>query len=1153
MTQQFVHLSQPALRGVARPLGISIGSLSFGCALLGLAATASGAGADPEGVAFFEKRIRPVLVEWCFKCHSAQSEKLKGNLHLDSREGMLKGGDTRPAVVPSNVEKSLLIEAVRYGNPDLQMPPKGKLTDEQISDLAIWVRLGAPWPADSAASPAAKKDEFNLENRRLAHWAWKPIQVQLPPPVKDHDWPRQPIDRFILRGLEENNLQPAPPAEKRTLIRRLCFDLVGLPPSAREVEDFLRDPSPGAYEKVVDRLLASPRFGERWARHWLDLVRYSETYGHEFDYPRPNTWRYRDYVIRAFNGDLPYDQFVIEHVAGDLLPRPRREPADGSNESVIGTAFYWLGQQTHSPVDVRQHQADTIENQIDVLAKTFLGLTVACARCHDHKFDAISTRDFYALYGMVASSRYAQRAIDAPGLIAVNVERLKTLKQEIRSALAASWLEQSSSIARYLLAGNVLLHGNTQPADENSSGAIASGGSVEAVASAFKLDEKRLARWVTALRDERISKPAHPLYAWSCLAAMNPPESFSDAWEKISLRAEGSAETGPRAHDVLFADFSGGDFADWMADGEAFREALHAAGEIIVGDPAKPVAMFLREPGLNTALWSRRLQGAIRSPTFTVSTRFAHIRAAGRDSRFNIIIDNYTLIQAPIYGDLRRVLDTDDLSWFTVDLGAWQGQRAYLEFSDISPPDPANSGKIGGYGPAGWVELQQVVFSDEKAAPPAPPPPTLPALVGGGPVRSLEELAKAYQGAVASAIHAWATSKLAGAANGNDQAALLAWLVQSGLLEPKGDSSQSQRLTRLMTDYQRIEASIPEPAYVPAMAEGTGLDEVVFIRGNPKTPGDLVPRRSLEALGGCAQAPFKNGSGRLEFARQLTDPSNPFLSRVMVNRVWLHLFGRGIVPTPDDFGVLGQPPSHPELLDWLANYFRTDCQWSAKKLIRTLVTSSAYCMASKPADAVAEEKDPMNLLWHRMPVRRLEGEAIRDSLLALAGRLDEAMYGPSVPMHLTEFMEGRGRPASSGPLDGNGRRSIYLEVRGNFPSPMMRTFDTPVPFTTVGKRTVSNVPAQSLILMNDPFVLSQARLWARRLLQEEGRTAPQRIRDIYQRACNREPSPRELTEAMEFLAAQAAAYGPAEPDRQEKVWTDLCHVMLNVKEFVFIN
>jgi len=270
----------------------------------------------------------------------------------------------------------------------------------------------------------------------------------------------------------------------------------------------------------------------------------------------------------------------------------------------------------------------------------------------------------------------------------------------------------------------------------------------------------------------------------------------------------------------------------------------------------------------------------------------------------------------------------------------------------------------------------------------------------------------------------------------------------------------------------------------------------------------------------------------------------------MVNRVWLHLFGRGIVPTPDDFGALGQPPTHPELLDWLANWYRTEANWSTKKLIRLLVTSSTYRMSSKAADVAAEEKDPDNLLFHRMPIRRLEGEIIRDSMLAISGRLDETSFGPSIPAHLTEFMEGRGRPASNGPIDGAGRRSIYLEVRRNFLSPMMRTFDAPVPFTTIGRRTVSNVPAQSLILLNDPFVLSQAQLWAKRLLQDKDRSPQDRIRQIYLMAFGRPPAETEAAEALAFLQQQAAAYGLSPSD--EKVWTDLCHVAFNVKEFVFI-
>jgi hypothetical protein len=297
------------------------------------------------------------------------------------------------------------------------------------------------------------------------------------------------------------------------------------------------------------------------------------------------------------------------------------------------------------------------------------------------------------------------------------------------------------------------------------------------------------------------------------------------------------------------------------------------------------------------------------------------------------------------------------------------------------------------------------------------------------------------------------------------------------------------------------------------------------------------------------------GSGRLELAQRITDSANPLFARVMVNRIWLHLFGHGIVPTPDDFGKLGQPPSHPELLDWLANWYRTEAHWSTKKLVRLLVTSSTYRMSSRAAVAEDEEKDPDNVLLHRMPIRRLEGESIRDAMIAISGRMDEKMFGPSVPTHLTEFMEGRGRPGSSGPLDGEGRRSIYLEVRRNFLSPMMRTFDTPVPFTTIGKRTVSNVPAQSLILLNDPFVLSQARLWALRLLAEKNCSSKQRIQRMYAAAFGRMPNAEEEKCALEFLQHQGKDYGGSGETAwslDERVWTDLCHVAFNLKEFIFV-
>lgn len=1089
-----------------------------------------------EDLEFFERRVRPVLVERCYPCHSHESPKLKGHLYLDSREGMLKGGDTRPAIVPGEPAASLLVEAIHYGNPDLQMPPKGKLPEAIIADLTEWVKRGAPWPAGGPAPMASPRKEFDLASRRRAHWAWQPITPSSPPPVKNPDWCAQPTDQFILARLEQAGLSPAPPADRRTLIRRLYFDLTGLPPLPEAAEAFVADRRPDAYERLVDELLASPRYGERWARHWLDLVRYAETLGHEFDYPRHNAWRYRDYVIRAFNADVPYDQFVLEHIAGDLLPEPRRHPVEGFDESLIGTAFYWLGQQAHSPVDVRQHQADLIENQIDVLGKTFLGLTLACARCHDHKFDAISTRDFYALHGMLASSRYTQRAVDGPQIAPAQADELRRLKHDLRPLIGRKWLGQTNRLESFISAA--LEFCRRQPAATNTAEA----------ASAARLDPALFARWVRFLREAPRDDPAHAAYPLGLLATTNPaPQALAAAWRRL---AEGRTAGQTRASDpaTCWADFTPGAPADWRSEGDAFSEAGSRPGDFVPGGAEQPVAAIVTEPGLHTGLLSRRLQGVLRSPTFTITNRFIHVRAAGRDTRVNVVIRNYTLIRDPIYGSLKRVLERDEPAWLTIDVERWRGEPAYLEFSDLEVPDPAAD---GGSGANGYLAVTAVMFADQPQPPAAPWLDWLE-LLGPTAPADAPALAARFAWASADAIRAWAD------ADGEKrpsvpQARLLNALLTAGLLEwpppPPG------AVEGLLGRYRQVEASLEEPRFVPAMADGNGVDEHVFIRGNPRLPGEVVQRRFLEALGGLAQPPFGPESGRLEFARQLVDPSNPLLGRVMVNRVWLHLFGRGIVPTPDDFGVLGQPPSHPELLDWLAGRFRATDHGSVKSLIRLLVTSSAYRMSSRPEDPRAEQQDPENALLHRMPLRRLEGEAIRDALLLVSGRLDETRFGPSVPTHLTEFMDGRGRPSSSGPPDGAGRRSIYLEVRNNFLSPMMRTFDTPVPFTTVGQRTISNVPAQALILLNDPFILSQARLWAHRLLAARDAPPGELVGEAYRQAFARPATAAELAAALEFLERQARAYGQADTARArpEQVWTDLCHVLLNTKEFVHVN
>ncbi len=383
---------------------------------------------------FFESKIRPIFADHCYKCHGPEKTAPSGGLRFVSREVLVTGGDTGPAIEPGKPSESLMIEAINYTGL-YEMPPDSQLPDSDIQLLTKWVEMGAPWPTHGNAI-ANNLKKFDLGQRRSSHWCWQPVHDPPVPDVKDATWIRQPLDAFVLALLEKNGLHPAARAEKSTLIRRLYFDLIGLPPSPADVETFVNDTDPQAYEHVVDRLLASPQFGECWARHWMDLVRYAETYGHEYDYPIPYAFEYRDYLIRAFNADVPYNDFVREHIAGDLLKQPRRNPEHGYNESVLATGFWYLGEAKHGPVDVVADEAGRIDNQLDVFGKTFLGLTVACARCHDHMFDAISTKDYYALAGFMQSSRRQLAMIDVDHRIDGATKKLDEFQQDADDALA---------------------------------------------------------------------------------------------------------------------------------------------------------------------------------------------------------------------------------------------------------------------------------------------------------------------------------------------------------------------------------------------------------------------------------------------------------------------------------------------------------------------------------------------------------------------------------------------------------------------------------------------------------------------------------------------------------------------------------------------
>jgi hypothetical protein len=521
----------------------------------------------------------------------------------------------------------------------------------------------------------------------------------------------------------------------------------------------------------------------------------------------------------------------------------------------------------------------------------------------------------------------------------------------------------------------------------------------------------------------------------------------------------------------------------------------------------------------------------------------------------NVVIEHFVMIQDPLYGRLRLILNHDAPRWHTFDLEMWRGRRAYLEFADTTTQDLHDMGPPAGCGPDGFVTVGGALLSDQ--GPPASlPPATLIGLLGDASVDSRLALAERYGRAVSESLAALADGSLPDRPDAEARSALLAWLVELGLLEL--DASATGRIGALLESFRELEARLPEPRRAPAMTEGTPEDERIFLRGNPKTVGPVVPRRMLSALASDRGSPPQAvGSGRLDLARRIADPSNPLTSRVAVNRIWHHLFGRGLVASVDNLGVLGDCPSHPELLDHLADRFVRD-GWSIKRVVRELVLSSTFRMAST-SSLEAEAADPDNRLLHRMLIRRLEAEAIRDAILAVSGRLEGRMGGPGVEVHLTSFMDNYaasyGRPSNSGPLDGEGRRSLYLNVRRNFLTPMLVAFDMPPPLVTAGRRDVSNVPAQALILMNDPFVSQQARRWATRVLAIEGLDASGRVRRMFLEAYARPPSEAERRTALKFLESHAGELGvpPEQWDHDEPLWADLAHVLYNVKAFIFLD
>jgi hypothetical protein len=918
--------------------GLAVGLLA--CHGAGVARAAEPAPPTREGLDFFEAKIRPVLVKSCYECHSEAKKKIKGKLRVDDYASMLKGGESgKPSIVPGDPEKSLLIFALTYTDKDtdthdalLMPPPKNgkarKLPDNVIEDFKKWIKMGAPYPqAHADAAPVNPK----------AHWAFVAPKEPARPDVKLTSWPRNAIDPFVLAKLEAQNLHPSNPADKRTLIRRATFDLTGLPPTDAEVRAFESDNSSNAYAKVIDRLLGSPRYGERWGRYWLDVARYSDTKGYVFEEERryPYSYTYRDWVIKAFNDDLPYDQFLIDQIAADKVDRK------GDDSSLAAEGFLTLGRR------FLNNLPDIIDDRIDVLCRGTMAMTVGCARCHDHKFDPIPQKDYYALYAVFNNS---PEAGDLPLL--GDPEKLPGYKQfaselgrkeqgltkyaRDRYAEHLALLRSAGQISAYLVATR------TAPVPDAKAGK-------GKAAKADAITPFMTARWKGYL-DNHTSLKDPVFAAWNAYLAI-PEAEFESKSADVTAQLASVSGMNPLVREAFECDAP-----------KSLREVADRYGKLIASCDATEAREYREEESLRNVL---------RSPISPTSVA---------------------------YEERARV--------FTVQEG--QRERA----------------------------LKREIEAFKSTDPGAPP-----------------------------------------------RAMVL-----------RDTSSRTP--------------------------------QNVFLRGNPGNPGPLVKPAFLSVLSGPEDKSFENGSGRLELAQHIASKDNPLTARVMVNRIWAHHFGKALVRTPSDFGVRSDPPTHPELLDYLALRFM-EGDWSIKNMHRMIMLSATYRQSSDAGESVTRS-DPDNMLLSHFNRQRLDWEATRDALLFVSGRLDTKMGGRSLEV-----------------LDTT-RRTVYGFIDRQNLSGVFRAFDFASPDTTSPQRFTTTVPQQALFLMNSPFAVREAKELMKRP-EIAGATEPaERVHQLYCLVYQRDPTAEELATGLNFVGAGSES-------KRLSAWEQYAQVLLESNEFVFVD
>lgn len=1059
----------------------------------------------------FVENIRPILQKHCYSCHGPR--KQKSGLRLDIKSEAFKGGDGYgPSLVAGKASESPVIELVTTDDEDSRMPPEGEpLSAAEIATLKKWIDEGARWP-DGV-------DLAKLEDR-LDHWSFKLPVLPKVPAVGSIDWPQSDIDRFVLSRLEQEGLSPAPPADAVTWLRRVTLDLTGLPPTAQKVTEFLREADRGeaAYAAVVDRLLNSPRYGERWAQHWLDVVRYADTHGFEVNTERPNAWPYRDYVIAALNNDTAYDRFIEEQIVGDALG------ADAATGFLVTASVLLPGQIGKDAPSIRLARQDSLDEIVNNIGQTFLGLSVGCARCHDHKFDPISAKDYYCMQSFIAGVEYADRELRSPETDALTKEA-KLLR--LRSTEIDEQLTRFVPIARPKKNRKLKANATEPNAQKNT--------------ETFDPLEAKFVRFT--IHDSNL----HPtlgliepcLDEFEIFTDESSPRNIALASLGTKIAASGS-KTLPNHKLEYINDGQFGNARSWMADTKGtgwlmfkLPEATRIAKIVWSRDRSKQYTdrlaiAYTLEAGISVDKFTTLTHVPPQRPTVLPSMnidRFKPVHA--KRLRFTVLATNSL---EPCIDEL-EVINTAGQNIALASLGTTITTSGDTLVADRHEPRFINDGRYGNSRSwmsnatgKGWVELE---FAAEHEI--------VRVLWGRDREGKFEDrLATKYRIETATQDD-WQL-----VADSTDRHPWISGTKRSNAFTTTGlDADETREVKRLLQEKRELEEKIKDYETGRMAFAGTFRkpDDIHLLsRGDPEQPMEPVAPAVLSAIGDLALPNETTEQNRRKaLAEWIASPQNPLTARVMANRIWQWHFGIGFVETPNDFGRNGTKPSHGELLDWLAQEFIRS-GWSIKHMHRLIVLSATYRQSTAHnAESAAKDADA-RLLW-RFPSRRLEGETIRDCMLVVSGRLNLKIGGRGF-----NLFNQRGGLSGYTPIEsfsGDGlRRMIYAHKVRRERDAVFGAFDCPDAGQSTARRVESTTPIQALNLLNSRFTIEQAGAFEARVQADIGDDIVEQIRHTYWIALNRMPSPDEVADAESIVRKHGLA--------------TLCRAMFNSNEFLFL-